>query len=439
MKRLFAAAFVLLAAPVAAGPEQVEGVYYDQFTAPLAADFTLTNGCGGGEWTVSPAGADWFEYIERDIANAFDGVHQAAGTPEGYFDTGCGLARVTVPVPAGNEHLHVRFTADREVVRATNTVPVNLIQQVNLYRPDGTQIVSVPYVETSDEGFEPTRFDLEPIQVPTSISEVIIEWYFEDPGSLVTQETFSVLSGAAFRSRVSNINLEFSDIPVVSEVSSDTVRHGNLRQETVTVVAEVPDKPGTAVRVFAAPELEFSHVVLPDGTTLRAVGSIGDRQIPGFDLDRVLLEQTTRYTQVTVPAALTEEHGPGTYSIVFTNIDAVEYSPLLIPFAVLLFALPVPFAALAYLKTRSYEREAFGAYRRSARNLRYGVIVVFAFYAVVLASAFISGRLDLTTVWPLPLEGWLQYIQVAVAIGAFSMLWLVARQLEAITKPAPDV
>lgn len=431
MKRAVLLLAVLLAVPAAAGPEQVEGVFLDHFHAPTVDDFALTTGCQGGDWTDAPAGAPWFEYIESDLATA-------PGAPVGYFDTGCGRATLVVPVPAGNEHLHIRFHAERTVESLAASFPENIIQELNLFG-DGRQLVSIPYLAGLGGNVNRQPFDMGSIQIPPGINNLTLEWYFEDAGQSANQQAPSVLSGVAFRSRISDINLEFSEAPVAHTIESTNDRQGTLRQETLTVRATVPNAsslPALRVRTDAA--LELSHVVFPDGSRTSDFGTIDEGVITGFDLQRVLLEQTSGYTQVTVTAALVQEHGPGEYQVVLTDTNTVQYSPLLIPFAILLFALPLPFAALAYAKTRSFEREAFGAYRRSARNLRFGVLVVFAYYVVVVFSAFLSGRLDLTTVWPLPFEGWLQYIQVAVAIGAFLVLWRVARQLEAIVRPPAE-
>ena len=110
MKRLAVVALLamLLLAPATAGPEQVQAVHTDFFAAPGASQFEFLTACNGGAWRQA-ADDTWFEYEERDIGHALDPAYGATGRKEGALDTGCGMARIDVPVPAGNDHLHIRF------------------------------------------------------------------------------------------------------------------------------------------------------------------------------------------------------------------------------------------------------------------------------------------------------------------------------------------
>jgi hypothetical protein len=127
--------------------------------------------------------------------------------------------------------------------------------------------------------------------------------------------------------------------------------------------------------------------------------------------------------------------GPGRYTVSFTSVDAVHTYPWLLPLAVLVLLAPLPFALVAYRHVRRFEDEAFGGFRRSARNLRIALVVAFAYYLAVLVSHFAGSRLELMTAWPMPFEAVVLYVQVAIAIAAFLALFAVARELYRITVP----
>ena len=356
MKRLAVVALLamLLLAPATAGPEQVQAVHTDFFAAPGASQFEFLTACNGGAWRQA-ADDTWFEYEERDIGHALDPAYGATGRKEGALDTGCGMARIDVPVPAGNDHLHIRFEADRIVDQLDPSLTVHLIQEVRVLRPDGSLLLAIPYIDPAEGSTRSLAYDLGTIQLP-ALPNVTLEWYFEDRGGPLSQDQLDVLSGVAFSSRVSNVVLEFSDVPTSATTLADDDRQGTLLRSTLHVQADVEEDPFflPALRVRVDPSLAFSHVVLPDGSRFDDVGTVEEADLTGFDLDRVQLEQNEERVQVTLTARLLERLGPGEYTFVFHEVESVAISTALIPLAVLLFSLPLPFAVFAFVRTRHF-------------------------------------------------------------------------------------
>lgn len=422
----------------------VHDVGLDLFQDVSPSDLRFVTGCDGGGFGQD-AGSFW--YHEQD-PGAGSTVSATAGLPSGYLDTGCGTASTTVQVPAGMEHLHVRFQGDRQVeeLRIDDGAPVqpnpdglHFIQEVRLLGPDGATLASHPYFDGGAPASATKAIDPPAFILPAPLREVGVAWYFEDTGAEEVPGSPDFASGEAYTATVQDIRLEFSGVPAPVAVTEDDARQGTRVVAQTRVQASVPADLAVAydvnVRVRVDGSYAFAYAVAPDGTVLDRTGTRTGQGPSGYAPEQVLVERFEDIHQATVPWGIVQEHGAGDYTLVFEQVQAANTVPALVPVAVLLMALPLPFAALAIRGAHAFEREAFGKFRRSARNLIVAVVVTFLYYVAVVLSAFAGGRLDLMTLWPAPLESVLLYVQVVVAGAAFVVLWRVADNLYRISRP----
>ncbi len=435
---LLALALVLAAPAVPAVPEHgVEAILYDLFLPLPFGALNLTAGCGGGQF-ASDASTGWFEYDER-LPQAASGTPELA--PSGYFDTGCGTATALLALPPGTDHVHARFEADRGVQEMSLSAPgVHFTQQLRV-GTGGDAIAVFDYFPANGTAQPMTAFDPPAFDVPAGATELILQWYFEDSGFATSQDLPSVLSGEDYRGRVQNVTIELSGADVEGAAVGESVRRsGTFRHTDVRVEAVVPEallaQYAVDLRVRASTSLEFRRVIAPDGTVMEDAVTRTSPGPGGFDRQHVLWERPdSEVLQITVPGSLLAAHGPGEYAIVLGTLGSVHAEPALVPLAVFLLALPLPFGALAMHRIRGFEKEAFGGFRRSARNLRFALFATGLYYVLVVASAFVGGRIDLMASLPIRAEAVLLYVQVLVAIAAFVTLYLVARELHLITRP----
>lgn len=394
----------------------------------------------GGRFTPDSDGVGIL--YEEDDASGDQGVLGG-----GYTSSGCGYARLGVTLPPGASSIRVHFFADRRVDAFMFDPPGELRQGLLLRDLDtGLLVHQSEYFPSDAPSREDRMHFVGPVVVPSTLRNAGLEFYFQDvpPVGEQTGAGLGPLSGRAFSAYL-------HDVEVVVEgdlVGDVTVQHSDEREGTllldeVRVRWTVPEgsdgtermdhfRPVPHVRV--GPDFEFTSLRLPDGQVLRSARS-WTGSLP--DDAAVLLDRNEEALEVVVTPALVGAGGAGTYEMVLRATESVRVSPALLPVALLLLAAPLPFAALALVQARVFHREAFGAYRRAARYLMLGVVGVLAYYLFVVASAFVAGRLDLMGVWPLPLEGWLLYVQVLSAGIAFMVLWLSARAMYWITRPRP--
>lgn len=440
---------VLLADPgTAQGGVVVKSTGLDLFQDVDVGSLSFVTGCEGGAFGQDPeTQAFWYE--ERD-PGASTTVFNASGQPPGYLDTGCGTASTTVSVPAGMEHLHVRFEGDRTVqeLRVDDSSPIqpnpdglHFIQEVRLLAPDGTTLATHPYFDAADQASEMAAIDPPPFILPVDLRQVGLAWYFEDTGAEEVPGSPDAASGEAYSATVKDIRLEFSGVPVPVVVDPEDTRQGTRlvteARVRVTVPDDLADTYDVNVRVRIDDSYAFAYAEASDGSRVETTGTRTGQGPQGYDAGRVLVERFDGDHQATVPWLLVQEHGAGEYVLVFEQVEAANTVPALVPLAVALMAFPLPFAVLAIRGAHAFERESFGKFQRSARNLIVAVIVTFLYYAAVVLSALAGGRLDLMTIWPAPLESVLLYIQVVVAGAAFFVLWRVADNLYRISRPDP--
>jgi hypothetical protein len=429
---------LLPAAPLAAAAgHDVRDVVFDRVEAVPVPEFRFvpcqSSDQDTGAFTVVDNG---FRFEERQPA-----AGDATPYPGGYLAVGCGEASVTRMVPAGAHSAEVRFLGDRVVEEfavedTTVTRPGRSFEQRIAFRGTGTGDREVDYMDSGAGSLPMQPVAPDSFLIPRNATSFELAWIFRDQSYFVGPDFPDVLSGQAFSATVQDVVVRYPDLPVPAKVSDSLQREGTLLVGKTRVVAEVAEPEAGDLRIEVAQGLAFSHLRAPDGSRFDAQASRLAAGPDGFDRSAVLVETLEDgAVQVTVPREVLATLGAGKYTVVFTSVDAVHTYPWLLPAAILVLLAPLPFALLAYHHVRRFEDEAFGGFRRSARNLRIALVVAFAYYVAVLVSHFVGSRLDLMTAWPLPFEAVLLYLQVAIAVGAFLALFAVAQELYRITVP----
>lgn len=429
---------LLCAAPLAvASGHTVREVVFDRVEAIPVADFRFVPCQSSDQDTAAFVALDnGFRFEERQ-----PGAGDATPYPGGYLAVGCGEASVTRTVPAGAKSAEVLFDGDRVVEEfavegTTVTRPGRSFEQRIAFRGTGPGDREVDYMDSAAGSLPLQPVAPDSFLIPPDTTSFDLAWVFRDQSYFVGPDFPDVLSGQAFSATVANVAVRYPGLPVDAQVTDSLQREGTLLVGRTRVVAHVVEPAAGDLRIEVAEGLAFSHLRAPDGSRFSAHTSRLAAGPEGFDRSAVLVETLEDgAVQVTVPREVLATFGAGQYTVVFTSVDAVHTYPWLLPLAVLLLLAPLPFALLAYRHVRRFEDEAFGGFRRSARNLRIALVVAFAYYLAVLVSHFVGSRLDLMTAWPLPFEAVLLYLQVFIAVGAFLALFAVARELYRITVP----
>lgn len=395
-----------------------------------ASDFSST--CDDGVVTIYPDGTG-FEFREAPEESP-----QQSGYEAGMTAAGCGTVSKQIAVPEGADHVHLRFAADRDVTSFTVLhAGQPLEQEVQLRDADGTIVQARPVFDGTAQDRPWTIIDM--VHAGTPGPTATVEWTFYDRGFASQTLASNPASGQALVGEVRDVEVMFTGTVPVGQIHEEQqeARDGTTitTQHRVVVAAPEGVHGATALTLRVVPDIRLVDVVAPDGTALGAGVTLAPGQRVGLDTEQVVLDLQPGFTQVTVPHALTQMHGAGDYIFVFQEADSVAVSPALLPLSIVLLLTPLPFAVLAWIEARAFAREAFGGYARSARNLQFGVALVVAYYAAVVLSALVGGRLDLMAWWPMPLEGILLYVQVLMAGVAFTALWLVARELYLLVRP----
>lgn len=423
-----------------AGSPAVHSVVLDLVEDVPAGAFAFAP-CGDRAAFVPVDGG--FRFEERQSVTG-----EATPYPGGYLALGCGEARLDRVPPAGASLVEVRFLADRTVDEFNvdgNSVTRpgrQFEQEVQFRTGDGTGDRRVPYMDPATGSVPAGPILLDAFLLPRGAGNFSLAWSFRDASYFVGPGFQDVLSGQAFSATVTGVQLRYLGLPVASDVADRIEREGSLLVGRTRVQVDVQDPGAADLRVEVARGLAYDHLRTPEGARIEAQATRVAAGPDGFDRQAVLVEASDDgSTQVTVPRELLAANGAGEYTLSFRSLDPVKTHPWLLPAAVLAMLAPLPFAFVAYLHVRRFEAEAFGGFRRSARNLRVALVVAFAYYVAVLLSHFLGSRLELMTAWPLPMEAVLLYVQVAIAVGAFLALYAVARELYQITVPKalPDL
>ncbi len=435
------ALLVLPAASSTVAP--VREVAFHQFQPIQFVEANFFSNCeiGGVEFDADARG---FTFIEGMSSTTTDPIDTESDEEyRGLTSAGCGTMRKEIRVLPTADHLIVRFEASRE---RDNRAPLPgagaaapLIQDL-VVRDAAIREIQSRAIFEPEEGSHPIA-PFEFTFVGDLGGELSIDWVFLDPGFNADEVTSTPIAGNALSGTVRNASIEATGAALPSLVSNSRseTRQGTELTTQHEVAVQVPQFSGraSAVRVRVEAGLEVLRVIAPDGTDLGAPSTFTGG-ILGLDHDGVAVQVASSYVQAVVPQSMVDKHGAGQYLFVFEQSRGMAVSAALVPFSIVLLVTPLPFAVLAWVESRAFRREAFGGYARSARNLQYGVVLVFLYYAAVVASAAAGGRLDLMALVPLPLEGVLLYVQLLLAGVAFTALWLVARELYLLVKPRAE-
>ena len=431
----------LLAAPLGAPPAQAAGSGVHSVVLDQVEDIDPAR------FRFEPC-ADTAAFVPVDGGFRFEERQSSTGGgtpyPGGYLAIGCGRAELDLAAPPGAAFVEVRFLGDRVVDEfnvqgaAVSRPGRSFTQEVRFETPNATADRRVAYADPAAPSQPLAPVTVDAFQLPRAGAAFTLAWDFQDASYFVAPNSGlpDVLSGQAFAATVKGVQLRYLGLPVDSHVADELERQGSLLVGRTRVRIDVADPMAGDLRVEVAAGLSYSHLIAADGKRLEAQASRTDAGPDGFDRSAVLVETLPGGAQqVTVPRELLAEHGAGRYTLAFTSVDAIETFPWLLPLAFLAMLAPIPVALLAYRHVRRFEVEAFGGFRRSARNLRLALVVAVAYYGAVLLSHFLGSRIELMAAWPLPVEAILLYVQVAVAVAAFLALHAVARELYQITVP----
>ncbi len=402
---LFAA--VALAAPVQAEGEVLAAVATIAVPAPLdrlqllypadafpeAGPLPIVDSCGTNHFQVdAPAG--WFRFLEAQQ------------------ETGCGEARVTLPVPPGATGLTIGFLADRSI-RQTSEQPLTpvLQQQLVVYDAAGLQASSFSVYDPSAPA-QLTRLPFAfTVPLAPGRTNVSAGWSFADRGGPSGQVLVSPLSGQGFEAVVDQPTFTFTGLPLAVErvhqerigVRGDAV--ASLTTVQVRLEPWMLSRGAAAILVRVPATLALDGASAPDGVEL-ANGDVA------------ALDQAGE-RQVTIAAAATVAHGPGTYTLRFLSASTLQPVAALYPFALLILFVPVAAGGVALHNTRNFLRQAPTGFRRTARILVRSVLALLLGYLLLPGSVILSGEMPLLASWPLEGEAGLIYILVGVAFLAF--------------------
>lgn len=445
MKRLAVLAVLLaLAIPGLAEQAPMERVLLDVIHPVPVQELQFLYACTQVSQRAVPA-ATFDTYPENQTFHFREvGQASASGEPPGYATAGCGQAAYETEIPAATDHIHVRFFGSRGVQLQPGGVHSvtgpRFIQEVSLNTTTGGELV-YNYFEV-DDGAEAMQFqDPSPPYFPGANRAVKVQWRFQDLGTSLDNALTSVPGGASYSGWVATPYLEFSGIPMDGfTVAYDTnfLASSQVARAIVTVPVTPQAIDGrnlTDVRVQADVSRGFESVRTPAGVLLDTAVTRTSAGPLGFDRSRILVERASGILQVTIPHEVLTAHGPGEYQVILKSESVAQPVAALVPMALLFLLLPFPFAILAMVNVRRFEKVAFGGYKRSARFLRYAVLAAGAYYFAVVLASLLGGRLGVLARFPFPAEALGLYVQLALAGLAFVGLWLAATELYRLTVP----
>lgn len=311
---------------------------------------------------------------------------------------GCVEARVALAVPEGAAVLRVAFDADRRVDAPPGLRP-EVAQELRLLR-DGEVSESLalwpPETASQEErGFEAT--------FPAPSGDAVLAWRLQDDG------VGGLLAGIQASSTITDLTIRIDGIPLHADVvdAGQFLRTGPDGDEVVDV---------TAVQ-FRLPDAgDGAQVSLPAHWSLAAADG-PDGSLPISRLDGTVDDGVLR---VTLPAG----SPPGAYTLQFQNAAPAPVPPgplTLYPLVWLLFALPLPAAALATHGTARFWRAAEARHRRAGVRLWVQAGFLGAVYAALLVVMALRTR-ELATV-PFSPAAWSLYALLGLVFLALLATW----------------
>ncbi len=139
------------------------------------------------------------------------------GQPAGYSTKGCAALQFNHTVPAGTDHVHLRFNATREVSclegSGSATQCPRFVQQLILRSP-GSASLAYDIFNLTAPSVPITRIDPSPAFRPSGATTLEASWFFQEVPSTLDPD-FAQLrpSGAAYATDISDPILEFSGTP----------------------------------------------------------------------------------------------------------------------------------------------------------------------------------------------------------------------------------
>ncbi|MEA3135911.1 MAG: hypothetical protein QOC71_192, partial [Thermoplasmata archaeon] len=247
--------------------------------------------------------------------------------------------------------------------------------------------------------------------LPAGTTNLTLEWFFADNGNLGPSGPQGDLGRAKLTSVVSAIVLEFDGIRLPDPTGASSAERVNETSRLGTVHhwvnATVPDG-ATGDRRSSLLTLEVRR----GPTLVETVGPKGALPDEQFIASRV--GDRIRYTVGTDSIA---QQGPGVYSYQFATVRALPPAPPpgdpshIYTFYYILALLPLVAAVLAIHQASLYVRQAEGAYRRTAWPVFIAVLLVVAYYFLLLGYSFFGVGPDRMSTQPVGREPALIYIQ----------------------------
>lgn len=103
--------------------------------------------------------------------------------------------------------------------------------------------------------------------------------------------------------------------------------------------------------------------------------------------------------------------------------------------AVVWLATPAVLAFRTDLRTRAFQAQAFGHFRKAARNLRWFVWAVLAYHIGVIATGLVLGDITDMFRYPMPASGVLAYFRIGAVTAGYVFTNLIAQELFLVTQP----
>ncbi len=444
----------VLAIPPASGAQADFVTLEDRFVDIAMSDLVATSGCGASGVANNSLNAtvtfdeeqDSFTFSEGRFEGGLENLPAGLGDQAGATRAVCATVSVVLPVPAETEHIHVRFEADRRVTQAV-TLTYHMPQQLRIVDDANGRMLYDVDVFIWDEGSrDRTRFAnlgagvLGYFPLPPGLETVRLEWFFEDEGQTRDRGQDNIVSGQGFDATVWDPVAEFSSRPrVVGDAAHTQHREGlTVSKDTSIPIDYDPQGNQTNWRVRAPLDSVFSYILTPDGQRIDRTGNILDGGEYGPDLDFIIVDRFSAegYVELTIPDRVMAPTGPGEYRVVFTETTMATPERGIMAFNAALAAIPLAFAAMALQRIREFQREAFGGYRRTARNLMVTLVLVLAYYVAAMVGAVIAGWFTVAALLPPTADSVLLYLQVFLAMAAFWWLWLTGREMYRIVRPA---
>ncbi|HUR24493.1 MAG TPA: ATP-binding protein [Candidatus Thermoplasmatota archaeon] len=329
------------------------------------------------------------------------------------LDTGCGEARLVLPLPPNARRLQLSFEANRVIEeQADLNSPVTFVQSFRILAPSGEIEFSRDYYDDTEGPQEPSPFHFDELLGNDVRDGLILSWVFDDLGFRGEGLTTS----QRFQATVQNLTLSWPQIALpppgaeqapeqVDEDAGQATAQFSIRIEVPAFITSPYTRASAALVVRHGPTL--LNISGPAGP-IPASGSTETD-------DGKLL--TSRLSNETLAS-----NGGGTYTYLFETVRMLPPPPppgspsYIYPFYYILALLPLVAAVLALHQASLYVRQAEGTYRRTAWPVFVAVLLVVVYYLLLLGYSFFGlGPRRMSTL-PLAREPLLIYVQFVLLL-----------------------